>query len=453
MSLPKTHLESAVVSARVQSTNPLIDRIHDRTAVVGVLGLGYVGLPLACEAALEKFPVIGFDLDPRKIEAIDAGSSYIRDVSDETLKQVTTECGMMASTDLTGLGKCDVIVIAVPTPLTKNLAPDLSFIISAGESIAASLRPGQLITLESTTYPGTTEEVLQPILEATGLKAGVDFFLAHSPERVDPGNKTHQTKNTPKVVGAVDANSQEVANAFYSAFIDHVVQVSSARSAELVKVYENVFRAVNVGLVNELAMLCDRMDLNVWEVLDAAYTKPFGILPFYPGPGVGGHCIPLDPHYLEHKAREFHFNTRFISVAGEINRNMPKFVVDKAMRALNERSKPLRGAKIQMLGVAYKADIDDSRESPAIEVIRLLLAEGANVQFIDPHVREIREHGVEMQATPYSIIGLQEADLVIITTNHSQFCWEEVVANSDLVLDTRNATKHIKTGREKIRLL
>lgn len=449
----KTLLESAVVSARVQSSSPLIDRIHDRTAIVGVLGLGYVGLPLACEAALENFSVIGIDLDPAKIEAIRAGKSYIRDVSDSTLAEAAGAGKFTATNDLSELRRCDVIVIAVPTPLTKNLAPDLSYIISAGESIAENLRAGQLVTLESTTYPGTTEEVLQPLLEATGLKAGSDFYLAHSPERVDPGNKTHQTKNTPKVVGGVDERSLEVATEFYSAFIDQVVKVSSARSAELVKVYENVFRAVNVGLVNELAMLCDRMDLNVWEVLDAAYTKPFGILPFYPGPGVGGHCIPLDPHYLEHKAREFHFNTRFISVAGEINRNMPKFVVDKAMRTLNERSKPMRGAKIQVLGVAYKANIDDYRESPAIEVIRLLLAEGAEVEFVDPHVSEIREHGVEMRATPYTLEGLRAADLVIITTNHSAFCWEEIVANSELVLDTRNATKNLNSGREKIRLL
>lgn len=453
MSLSKTQISSAVVALGADRPTELISRIENRDAHVGVLGLGYVGLPLAVEAAAAGFSVVGLDTNPAKVKELHEGKSYIGDVHDDSLQAVIKSGSFNATTDMASLAECDVIVVAVPTPLTKNLTPDLSFIESAGEMIAPHLRKGQLITLESTTYPGTTEDVLRPILEKGGLTAEKDFFLAHSPERVDPGNKKHKTRNTPKVVGGIGPRSLAMADAFYRAFIDRIVPVSNARTAELVKVYENVFRAVNVGMVNELALLCDRMGLNVWEVLDAAYTKPFGIMPFYPGPGVGGHCIPLDPHYLEHKAKEYHFQTRFISTAGEINRAMPRFVVEKAMRCLNEDAKSLRGANVLVLGVAYKKDIDDYRESPAVEVIRLLLEMGANVRFSDPHVPFIDEHGMTMKGTAYSDELVADSDLVVITTDHTSYDFNRIVSLSKRVLDTRNATRAVVDGREKITLL
>ncbi|HPU02207.1 MAG TPA: nucleotide sugar dehydrogenase, partial [Bacillota bacterium] len=371
----------------------LIQKIKSRQARVCVVGLGYVGLPFAVEKAKVGFTVIGIDQNPRRAQQVNAGISYITDVPSSELEPLVQKGLIKAVTDFSLASTADVIVICVPTPLTRNQVPDLQYVISVTENIARHLRPGQLISLESTTYPGTTEEVLLPLLQRSGLKVEEDYFLCHSPERVDPGNKRYTTKNTNKVVGGVGPHSLEVAQAFYEQTIEHVVPVSSARAAEMVKVFENTFRAVNIALVNELAILCDKMGLNVWEVLDAAFTKPFGILPFYPGPGVGGHCIPIDPHYLEWKAREYGFTTRFIGLAGEINRRMPEFVREKVHRTLNEVGKAVSRSKILFIGMAYKKDLGDCRESPAIRVAELLLEDKAEVLYHDPHVDEIELNG------------------------------------------------------------
>ncbi len=375
-------------------------KVADRTAFVGVIGLGYVGLPLAVEKAKVGFRVLGVEQNPRRAEKVNRGESYITDVPSGELKEVVEKGLLRAETGFDRVAEMDVIVIAVPTPLTQNLTPDLQYVERVTLEIAKRLRPGQLISLESTTYPGTTEEVMLPILEESGLKVEEDFFLVHSPERVDPGNKRYTTKNTTKVVGGVGPRSLEAGVFFYQQTIEKVVPVSSAKAAELVKVFENTFRAVNIALVNELAMLCDRMGLNVWEVLDAAFTKPFGIMPFYPGPGVGGHCIPIDPHYLEWKAKEYNFNTHFIALAGEINRKMPEFVVEKALRVFAEAGVPVKGAKVLVLGVAYKKDIPDYRESPAIAVIRGLRRLGVEVEYHDPHVPRFSEGVLPWKACP-----------------------------------------------------
>jgi UDP-N-acetyl-D-glucosamine dehydrogenase len=360
---------------------------------------------------------------------------------------------LRAVCDFHEVPQMDVIVICVPTPLTKNLNPDLQFVESVTRELAKYLRPGQLISLESTTYPGTTEEIMLPILEASGLKVEVDFFLSHSPERVDPGNARYTTKNTSKVVGGIGPNSQTVAVSFYSQTIERVVPVSSANAAEMVKVFENTFRAVNIALVNELALLCDKMQLNVWEVLDAAFTKPFGIMPFYPGPGVGGHCIPLDPHYLEWKAREYNFNTRFIALAGEINRKMPEFVRDKAHRVLNMLGVSPSKSKILLLGVSYKRDLGDWRESPALEVIKLLQADGAEVIYHDPYVASFDEHGLIMENVALTDELLESCTMAIITTDHQCVDYDNVVAKVPHVLDTRNASKRLTRNQDKVTLL
>ena len=356
-----------------------LEDIQTKQARVGVVGLGYVGLPFLVEKAKVGFHVVGIDANAERAVMVARGENYIKDVKDEDLKAVVARGLITTTTDFSIVKDLQVVVICVPTPLTKNLVPDLRFVEKVTQSIVPFLQRGTLVCLESTTYPGTTEELMQPILEQSGLKAGVDFFLAHSPERVDPGNARYTTKNTNKVVGGVDPDSLEVAKIFYEQTIDHVVTVSSAKAAELVKCFENTFRAVNIALVNEMMLLCDRMGLNVWEVLDAAFTKPFGIMPFYPGPGVGGHCIPLDPHYLEWKAKEYNFNTHFIALAGEINRKMPEFVVEKAARILSEAGKGLKNSSVLLLGVGYKNDLDDYRESPAIEVYKLLRLAGVQV--------------------------------------------------------------------------
>lgn len=425
----------------------LKQKISTRQAVLGVVGLGYVGLPFAVEKAKVGFKVIGVEQNPRRAEKVNRGENYIPDVRDEDLKELVTRGLIQADTDFRRVPEMDVIVIAVPTPLTQNLTPDLQYVVRVTEAIARHLRPGQLISLESTTYPGTTEEVMLPILEATGLKVEEDFFLVHSPERVDPGNKRYTTKNTTKVVGGCGPRSLEVGTFFYSQTIERVVTVSSAKAAELVKVFENTFRAVNIALVNELALLCDRMGLNVWEVLDAAFTKPFGIMPFYPGPGVGGHCIPIDPHYLEWKAKEYNFNTHFIALAGEINRKMPEFVVDKTLRLLAEEGIPIKGAKVLVLGVAYKKDIGDYRESPAIRVIQGLRRLGLEVQYHDPHVPRFREHGLEMESVDLTPERLADQDLVVITTDHSAFDYPWILEHAKRVLDTRGVTRHLKNPK------
>lgn len=431
----------------------LLRKIEDRTAVVGVVGLGYVGLPFAVEKAKAGFRVIGVEQNPIRAEKVNRGENYIGDVKDEELRESVTKGLIHAGTDFQRVPEMDVIVICVPTPLTKNLTPDLQYIEQVTREIAARLRPGQLISLESTTYPGTTEEVMLPILESSGLKVEKDFFLVHSPERVDPGNKRYTTKNTCKVIGGVGPNSLEVGMAFYSQTVKEVIPVSSAKAAELVKIFENTFRAVNIALVNELALLCDRMGLNVWEVLEAAFTKPFGIMPFWPGPGVGGHCIPIDPHYLEWKARELNFNTHFIALAGEINRRMPEFVRDKAFRILNKLGVAPSKAKVLLLGVAYKKDLGDYRESPAIEIIKLLQADGVEVSYHDPYVPRLDSGELAMESRELTEKLLRDQDLIIITTDHSSVDYEWVVANARHVFDTRNATKGVNKYRDRITLL
>lgn len=442
-----------VETPRGTTKEELLVRIHDRTARVGVVGLGYVGLPFAVEKGKVGYQVLGFEQNRARAERLNKAENYIPDVDDAELKALVASGRLSATDDFARVAEMDVVVIAVPTPLTKNLTPDLRYVEAVTRQIAEHLRPGQLICLESTTYPGTTDEVMRPLLEASGLKAEEDFFLAHSPERVDPGNKRYTTKNTNKVVGGIGPRSLEVATTFYQQTIDHVVPVSSAKAAELVKVFENTFRAVNIALVNELTQLCDRMELNVWEVLDAAFTKPFGIMPFYPGPGVGGHCIPLDPHYLEWKAKELNFNTHFIALAGEINRQMPEFTVLKAVRVLNRLGVATSKAKVLVLGAGYKRDLADHRESPAIEVMRLLQASGAEVSYHDPFVPVIDEHGVSLTGVPLSEETVKAQDLVLIATDHSPVDYAWVVATAGHVLDTRNATREVAGRGEKVTLL
>jgi len=442
------------VNAVLSPAAELIDKFETRTARVGVVGLGYVGLPFAVEKAKAGFRVLGFDRSAARVGQVNAGENYIGDVQDQELADlVLREHRLEATESFARLPEMDVVVICVPTPLSRNLAPDLQFVVAVAAEVARRLRPGQLISLESTTYPGTTEEILKPMLEANGLREGVDFYLSFSPERVDPGNKRYTTRNTNKVVGAAQPASLEVALAFYRQTILNVVAVSSSQAAEMVKVFENTFRAVNIALVNELAMLCDRMGLDVWEVLDAAGTKPFGILSFYPGPGVGGHCIPLDPHYLEWKAREFNFNTRFIALAGEINRRMPEFVLEKAMRLLSDHGRGLKSARVLVLGVAYKKDIDDPRESPSAEVLHLLALRGAAVEYHDPLVPRFREHGLDLASVELTAERLDAADLVLILTDHTAVDYGFVVQCARLVLDTRNATRGLGCDRERVVLL
>lgn len=428
-----------------------LEQIRDRSASIGVVGIGYVGLPFLVEKAKVGFRVVGIDQNPERAKMAGRGESYISDVKDEDLREGIERGLISTTTSLSAVADLDIIVICVPTPLNVDLTPDLRYIENVTREISRNLRPGQLISLESTTYPGTTEEVMQPILEESGLKAGVDFFLVHSPERVDPGNQRYTTKNTNKVVGGADPLSLEVAVAFYSETIEHVVPVSSAKAAELVKVYENTFRAVNIALANEVALLSDRMGLDVWEVLDAAFTKPFGIMPFYPGPGVGGHCIPIDPHYLEWKAREYNFSTHFIALAGETNRKMPEFVVDKAARVLNEVRKSLNGSRILLLGIAYKSNLADYRGSPAIEIYRMLRGAGAEVGYHDAWVPSFEGHDLQAVSEALTDDALRGADLVVITTDHSDVDYERVVDLAPRVLDTRNATRGIKS--DKITLL
>lgn len=432
----------------------LQDKIKARTAIVGVVGLGYVGLPFAVEKAKVGYRVLGVEQNPRRAEQVNMADNYITDVSDEDLKAVVSSGNLQAVVGFENVPEMDVIVICVPTPLTKNLTPNLSYIENVTQGIAQYLKPGQLVTLESTTYPGTTDEVMRPLLEQTsGLKQGEDFFLAHSPERVDPGNQRYTTKNTSKVVGASDPNSLEVATLFYEQTIEHVVPVSSAKVAELVKVFENTFRAVNIALVNELALLCDRMNLNVWEVLDAANTKPFGIMPFYPGPGVGGHCIPIDPHYLEWKAKEFNFETRFIALAGEINRRMPEFVREKVWRVLNNLGVAPAKAQVLAIGVAYKKNLGDWRESPAISVISCLLQDQVEVAYHDPYVPEIEIAGQTLKSVDLTDEAISAADLVIIATDHSQIDYANLVEKARAVLDTRGVTRNLNCDRKKVTLL
>ena len=419
-------------------------KLNDRTARAGVVGLGYVGLPLAVELARAGFSVSGFDLVQSKVDIINRGESYIPDVTTSDVAEFKRLGRISATTDPKIFQSMDTINICVPTPLRKTKDPDLSYVVSAVETVAAHLRPGQLVVLESTTYPGTTDEVVKPILERGGLVAGRDFFLAFSPERVDPGNPRFNTRNTPKVVGGTTPACTRLAKILYSASMDHVVEVSSTRVAEMVKLLENTFRAVNIGLVNELALMCDRLGLSVWEVVDAAATKPFGFMPFYPGPGLGGHCIPIDPFYLSWKVKEVGFEARFIELAGHVNGAMPHHVVDKVADALNSQSKAVRGSRILILGIAYKRDIDDLRESPALDVMALLKKKGGEVIYHDPYVPHMGSDwpgAVAMDSVPLTDVELSRADCVVIVTDHRTFDYERVAAQSKIVVDTRNAIK------------
>jgi UDP-N-acetyl-D-glucosamine dehydrogenase len=424
----------------------LLEKIQTRRARTGVVGLGYVGLPLAVELATAGFTTTGIDLDERKVQAIRQGVSYIPDVPTEAVKSLRAAGKLDAVTDFAVVKELDTINICVPTPLRKTRDPDMSYIVSAVESIARYLHPGLLVCLESTTYPGTTEEVVQPLLEATGLKAGQDFFLAFSPERVDPGNPTFQTNNVPKVVGGLTPECARLAGALYGSAIKTIVPVSSTRVAEMVKLLENTFRAVNIGLVNELALMCDRMEIDVWEVVEAAKTKPFGFMAFYPGPGLGGHCIPIDPFYLSWKAKQSGFDPRFIELAGHINGGMPHYVVDKVGDALNTKRKAINGSKVLIAGVAYKRDIDDMRESPALDVMGLLNARGARVSYIDPYVPEVyaREWSGRFDIKAVDHVGhgfFSQYDCVVVITDHKTFDYNQMVAEADLIVDTRNAIK------------
>ena len=421
----------------------LRDKLRTRRARIGVVGLGYVGLPLLVELAKAGFHATGIDVDARKVDAVNAGRSYIPDVNGDDVHKLRREGRLDATTDFAIVRELDTINICVPTPLRKTKDPDMSFIVSAVEGIAAHLHPGMLIVLESTTYPGTTDEVVQPMLEAKGLVAGVDFFLAFSPERVDPGNPTFQTHNVPKVIGGVTPACSALAGELYGTAINTIVPVSSTRVAEMVKLLENTFRAVNIGLVNELALMCDRMNIDVWEVVNAAKTKPFGFMAFYPGPGLGGHCIPIDPFYLSWKAKQTGFDPRFIELAGHINAGMPHYVVDKVGEALNSRRKAINGSNILVAGVAYKRDIDDVRESPALDVMGLLLSRGARVSYADPFVPTVHGRewsgGYDLQAVEMSPAHLGGYDCVVIVTDHSGFDYASMVDAADLIVDTRNA--------------
>ncbi len=432
----------------------LKQKILDRTVTLGVVGLGYVGLPLAVEKAKAGFHVIGFDVQDQKVDMVNQGHNYIGDVVDSDLEKIVREGYLRATTDFASVASCDCVCIAVPTPLDAHQQPDISYVRSSAESIMPHMHKDMLVVLESTTYPGTTEELLKPILEKSGLKCGVDFYLAFSPERVDPGNLIYKTKNTPKVVGGCTPECTDIAATLYEAVLEAPVhRVSCPAVAEMEKILENTYRNVNIGLVNEMAMLCDRMGINVWEVIDAAKSKPYGFQAFYPGPGLGGHCIPLDPYYLSWKAREYGFHTSMIESSMMINDRMPEYCVDRAMAALNDHRKALNGAKVLVLGVAYKQDIDDYRESPAIRVIEALRKRGAVVSYYDPFVAEYREHGVTEKGIPaLTEEALKEADLVMITTAHTTVDYAFVAEHAQLIFDTKNVMKNI-SKRDHIRVL
>ncbi len=433
--------------------SPLLERIRRREAKVGVVGLGYVGLPLGMAFAEAGFPVTGLDVDSRKVEGIGRGESYIKHIPSASLKELSDSGRLKATTDFSKVGELDCIIICVPTPLTATREPDMSYISRTGEMLASHVRAGQLYVLESTTYPGTTDEVLKPLLEKSGLRAGVDFHLAFSPEREDPGNAHFNTRTIPKIVGGYTPGCLEVAQALYASALKETVAVSSTRVAEMAKLLENIFRCVNIAMVNEMKMLCDRMDIDVWEVIQAAATKPFGFMPFFPGPGLGGHCIPIDPFYLTWKAREYEFHTKFIELAGEVNQQMPYYVVQRTMEALNKNRKTLNGARVLCLGAAYKKDIDDMRESPSLRIMCLLKERGAQVDYHDPYVARLEPgHGIHhaMQSVPLRPETLRQYDAVLILTDHSNIDYAMVVELAQVVVDTRNATRQVGPGREKV---
>jgi UDP-N-acetyl-D-glucosamine dehydrogenase len=416
----------------------LIARAGQRKITFGIVGLGYVGLPLAVELGHAGFRVIGYDISAKVCDGLNAGRSHIKDVPASAVAELRREGRFEATTDASRLAEADAISICVPTPLSKYKDPDVSFIVAATDAVKGSLRRGQVIILESTTYPGTTREIMLPALESTGLKVGEDFFLAFSPERVDPGNPNFNTKNTPKVVGGITADCRRVACAMYAPAIDTLVPVTTTEAAELVKLLENTFRSVNIGLVNEMAIVCDKLGVDVWEVIEAAATKPFGFMKFLPGPGLGGHCIPIDPHYLAWKMRGLNYKTRFIDLAGELNSEMPLFWVRKLMETLNEHGKAIKGARVLVLGVAYKKDIDDLRESPALDILVLLHQYGAEVSYHDPWVARFSEGGYDYESSPLTEETLRRADAVLVVTDHSNIDWALVKRAARLIVDTRH---------------
>jgi UDP-N-acetyl-D-glucosamine dehydrogenase len=428
----------------------LLGRIRDRSAKVGIVGLGYVGLPLAVEFAKAGFRVIGYDVSERVVTALNDGRSHIQDVSSSELAAHVRSGMFEATTDERRLAEADAISIAVPTPLSKTRDPDMSYVLAARDTIARHAHAGLLVVLESTTYPGTTRELMQPTMESLGFTVGEDVFLAFSPERVDPGNPVYHTKNTPKVVGGITPACTELATELYSACIDTVVSVSSTETAELVKLLENTFRAVNIAMVNEMAIVCDKLGVNVWEVIDAAGTKPFGFMKFTPGPGIGGHCIPLDPHYLAWKMRTLNYKTRFIDLASEINSQMPAYVVEKVVLALNDERKALNGSRALVIGVAYKRDVDDVRESPALDIIRLLASHGTDVVYHDPHIPVVIEDGHELRSVPLTAAEIEKADVVVIVTDHRAIDYQLLVDRANLIVDTRNATRQYQRPNARI---
>src|SRR5437773_4032216 len=434
--------------------NDLIAKIQAHEARVGIVGLGYVGLPLVLRFGEEHFSVLGFDVDPVKVRKLQAGESYIRHIPAERLRVLIKEKQFEPTTDFQRLAEADCIIICVPTPLTAKKDPDLQYIENTTDAISKTLRKGQLVSLESTTYPGTTEEILLERFRPTGLQAGKDYFLVFSPEREDPGNPKFSTRTIPKVVGGITPDCLEVGKTLYGQVIDRIVTVSSTRAAELVKLLEIIYRSVNIALVNELKLLTDRMNIDIWEVIDAASSKPFGYTAFYPGPGLGGHCIPIDPFYLSWKAKEYDFSTRFIQLAGEINTSMPHYVVERIGKALNDQARSIRGAKILLLGVAYKKDVDDVRESPALEIMEILQSQGAVLSYSDPYIPRLHKMRAydfsHMSSLPLNEDVLKSQDLVLITTDHSSIDYQWVVDHASSIVDTRNATRRVTRGREKI---
>jgi UDP-N-acetyl-D-glucosamine dehydrogenase len=431
----------------------LLGKIESKDVVVGVVGLGYVGLPLLMEFVEEGIKTIGFDIDQKKVDSLNNGKSYIKHINSQRVKSVRDSKLFEATSDFTRIKEADCILIAVPTPLTTHREPDMSYIIGTAKNISPYIRRNQLIVLESSTYPGTTEEVLKPILEESGLKADVDFWVAFSPEREDPNNPNFNTKTIPKVVGANSEYARKLAVAIYNKVIVSTVPVSSSQAAEATKLLENIFRSVNIALVNEMKMILDKMGIDVWEVINAAKTKPFGFMAFYPGPGLGGHCIPIDPFYLTWKAREYEINTRFIELAGEVNTSMPFWVVSKVMDALNEHGKSLKGSKVLVLGAAYKKDIDDPRESPSFKLMEILIQKGAIVDYNDPHVPvlpDMRHYDIKKKSIELSAENLAKFDCVLISTDHSAYDWDFIGKNSNLIVDTRNAMAHIKNSKGNI---
>jgi len=429
----------------------LEQRLKQKTATIGIIGLGYVGLPLALAFSKAGFRVLGFDIKQKNVDLVNKGRSYIADVTSESLMAAVASKHLKATTDQSRIREVDAVCICVPTPLTKTKDPDLSYVISESEAVSRYLQPGQLVVLESTTYPGTTREVMLPILERSGLKAGKDFYLAFSPERVDPGSKNFNIKNTPKLVGGIDPKSTKLAELLYSHVADVVVPVTSPEVAEMTKVFENVFRNVNIALVNELTQLCEKIGISVWEVIDAAATKPFGYMPFYPGPGIGGHCIPLDPYYLANKAREYDFHTRFIELAANINEQMPYYVVSRIMDSLNARGKSLKGADVLVLGAAYKRDMEDTRESPSLKLIQLLREKGASVCYNDPYVAKIQVSGNAISSVDLSDKKLSSSDCVVVATDHTCYDYKDIAKKASFVFDTRGVTRKLK-NRNILRL-